>query len=304
MVLMADRGLLGDRPEAAIFANTMNEPGSVLRWLPYLELQLERIPIHVVYATRGSGNLRTENLRVHTTKDGQRRYWKDYIPFFTVHHKDGKHGMYRRKCTADFKIAPITRKAREIVGREDMLAWRKEYRATLQDYRNAQKLPAWETLTTKEKATFSKEFVSIHRENRFGPRPIVEQWIGISTDEADRMKPAAEPWIKNRWPLIELGFSRADCLEWMKARGYLKPPRSACTFCPYHSDAEWLSLTPEEFTDAVELEREAQKLAAECKTTWGVPYLHASRVPLDRVEFKKGDTKNRFSDECEGMCGN
>ena len=30
----------------------------------------------------------------------------------------------------------------------------------------------------------------------------VVQWIGISLDEVQRMKPARDPWAENRWPLI------------------------------------------------------------------------------------------------------
>jgi hypothetical protein len=35
---------------------------------------------------------------------------------------------------------------------------------------------------------------------------------------------------------------RSDCLDWMKDNGYSKPPRSACTFCPFHSMKEWREL--------------------------------------------------------------
>jgi hypothetical protein len=27
-------------------------------------------------------------------------------------------------------------------------------------------------------------------------------WIGISTDEAQRMKPSREPWLTSIWPLV------------------------------------------------------------------------------------------------------
>ena len=46
----------------------------------------------------------------------------------------------------------------------------------------------------------------------------VELWLGISTDEAIRMKPSRDRWIHNRYPLIEVGTSRKDCLEWWQAR--------------------------------------------------------------------------------------
>lgn len=134
-----------------------------------------------------------------------------------------------------------------------------------------------------------------------------EQWIGISTDEAHRMKPAKDPWITNRWPLIELGMSRDDCLKWMEERGYPRPPRSACIACPYHSDFEWARLKkeePMEFLRAAYWEKKYQEVAADDDVTTGVPFLHSSCKPLETVEFKTDDPKqNLFGNECEGMCG-
>ena len=66
-------------------------------------------------------------------------------------------------------------------------------------------------------------------------KPVI-QWIGISLDEAHRMKPSRDDWIENRWPLIDLRMKRHDCLRWMQEKGYPQPPRSACVFCPYMSD--------------------------------------------------------------------
>ena len=44
----------------------------------------------------------------------------------------------------------------------------------------------------------------------------VEMWLGISTDEAVRQKPDGEEWVTKRYPLIDLGFSRAQLLNWFK----------------------------------------------------------------------------------------
>src|SRR5690606_25704761 len=48
----------------------------------------------------------------------------------------------------------------------------------------------------------------------------VVQWIGISLDELQRMKPSRDAWAECRWPLIELCMTRRSCLEWMGANGY------------------------------------------------------------------------------------
>lgn len=136
------------------------------------------------------------------------------------------------------------------------------------------------------------------------------QMIGISLDEAHRMKPSRVKYATNTWPLIDLGMKRHDCLRWMHAHGFPKPPRSACVFCPYHSDTEWRRLRdeePEEFARAVEFERQysAAKQQTLSKTSFK-PFLHASRVPLDEVDFRTDEDHGQqvmFGNECEGMCG-
>jgi hypothetical protein len=63
--------------------------------------------------------------------------------------------------------------------------------------------------------------------------------MGISRDEVSRMKTNPLKYINNVYPLVEMEMRRSDCLTWMEEHRYPKPPRSACTFCPFHSTAEW-----------------------------------------------------------------
>jgi hypothetical protein len=134
-------------------------------------------------------------------------------------------------------------------------------------------------------------------------------WIGISTDEASRMKPARDPWVKSRWPLIENGISRAGCLEWMKRHGYPTPPRSSCVFCPFHNDTEWRRLKddePEEFARAVAFERTFQAAKANPENFHTTPFLHRKALPLDSIDFRSDEQRgqlNFFQNDCEGMCG-
>lgn len=144
---------------------------------------------------------------------------------------------------------------------------------------------------------------------RGGNELVAISWIGISKDEMTRMKASLFPYVENRWPLIEKGMTRMDCLKWMEDNGYPKPPRSACSYCPYHSNKEWQRIKteePEHFEEAVIFEKEAQKYADGCEVIKGKPFLHASLKPLGEIEFQ--DKKNQFEfswmDECEGMCGN
>lgn len=134
----------------------------------------------------------------------------------------------------------------------------------------------------------------------------VTQWIGISSDEVHRMKPSRLPYITHRWPLVDLGMRRRDCLDWMVARGHPQPPRSSCVFCPYHSNEEWLRLKtdePDDFLRAVKYEADFQKTAQEVGEWRGVPFLHRSLTPLAEVNFEPGAHANLFGNECEGICG-
>jgi hypothetical protein len=136
--------------------------------------------------------------------------------------------------------------------------------------------------------------------------PIVDQWIGISTDEASRMKDNREAWCHNRYPLIEMRMSRGDCLEWLKRHDYPLPGKSSCVFCPYHSNAEWRRLPPVEFARAVEVDRRLRDRAPEKYGAKGVLYLHRSCKPLDEVDMwtpEERDQGDLWGNECEGICG-
>ena len=143
----------------------------------------------------------------------------------------------------------------------------------------------------------------------------VTQWIGISWDEIQRIKPSRVPWSQHRWPLVELRMGRRDCLKWMETHGYPKPPRSACVYCPFHSDNEWRRLRdeePEEFARAIRFEKDLQAVKAKTEKMRGVPFLHPSLVPLDQVDLSTDIERGQlslwldeqsFGNECEGMCG-
>ncbi len=136
-------------------------------------------------------------------------------------------------------------------------------------------------------------------------------WIGISTDEAHRMKPSHVDYIENTWPLIDHAVSRLGCLEWMAAHNYPEPPRSACRFCPFHSDEEWLRIKtqePEEFIKVMEFESALQAAAKSQETLQGIPFLHDLAKPIGEIDFEKlyADSHRQlsmFGNECEGMCG-
>lgn len=134
----------------------------------------------------------------------------------------------------------------------------------------------------------------------------VEKWIGISTDEAHRMKPAREPWATHRWPLIERRMSRWDCLQWLRRHGYPEPPKSACWFCPYAGDARWRDMRdrrPAEWASAVALDASIRD--GFVGSTQRV-YMHDSLRALPEVDLSTPADRGQgdlFGNECEGLCG-
>lgn len=130
-----------------------------------------------------------------------------------------------------------------------------------------------------------------------------EMWLGISIDEASRMKPSRVKWCVNKYPLIDKSMSRDDCLVYLRKNGIEIPPKSACIGCPFHSDSYWKALkknSPEEFEDACSFDdaiRDSTKKGIKSPV-----YLHAQRKPLRNIKFEHGQM-DAFENECEGHCG-
>ena len=136
----------------------------------------------------------------------------------------------------------------------------------------------------------------------------VEMWMGISQDEAHRMRDSRDEWITNRYPLIEMELTRAQLYKWFEDRyPGRKLPRSACIGCPYHNNMEWKSIKendPKSFQDAVFIDRAIREVPRIRGSLKGEGYLHKSRQSLDTVDFSKEQDYDDFMEsECEGLCG-
>lgn len=131
--------------------------------------------------------------------------------------------------------------------------------------------------------------------------PMVRMWIGISRDEASRMRDSQVKWQVLYYPLIEKDMTRNDCLQWMESRGFPRPPKSSCIGCPFHSDHEWRTMSAEDFADACEVDEKIRK----CGGMRGDVYLHRSCKPLREVDFSTAEDRGQINwiNECLGMCG-
>jgi len=132
----------------------------------------------------------------------------------------------------------------------------------------------------------------------------VEQWLGISLDEIQRMKDADVKYITNRWPLIEKKMSRWDCKLWLEKHGLEIPPRSACVFCPFHSRSEWRDIrdnATEDWNKAVDIDNQIRKARPPYDLFVNVQRKPLGECDLDN-EVDKGQL-NLWDNECSGICG-
>jgi hypothetical protein len=232
-------------PDCAIFADTGDEPAAVYEHLAWLTSPgILPFPVHIAKCARS-----LKAALIAGDEDGAR------IPWHV-----GAGGMGGRNCTRNWKIRPIRRMIRKLLG--------------------------------------------VGPRGYVAPR-TVESWIGISTDEIERIKPSGCRFIHNRHILIEARMSRQGCYTWLEERQYRQPPKSRCKYCPYQDNGGWRSLrnSPDEWAEIVELDGWLRK-PAQIARFHGKVYLHPSRVPLAQADLTAELLgPDLFGHECEGMCG-
>lgn len=265
LYLMFMRGDIPIKLDAAIFADTQDEPADVYAHLEWLK-SLNGPEIIV-----GTAGRLSDHLKNGTNSTGQRFA---SIPAFTTRDEGANVGKVKRQCSKEYKVDVIGKLMRRVLcgcapGRS--------------------------------------------------PRGVkVNQFIGISLDEAGRaarLERRPPPrYLTRRYWLIEQNLTRADCVNYLADKVPHQTPRSACVFCPYHSDFEWNRQrieAPEDFAKSVEVDRilrmEGVVVNRQMDQTM---YLHRSCQPLELVQFDTSPPKSRaaqtvmnFAEECEGVCG-
>ncbi len=104
MALMAAKGELTPMPDCAIFADTGAEPWHVYDQLDEIQ---EEVPFPVYTVKQNDGLLAD-------IKNGLKGGRMASPPFFVAQQKG--RGMLRRQCTFEYKVKPIQRKIRELLG--------------------------------------------------------------------------------------------------------------------------------------------------------------------------------------------
>jgi hypothetical protein len=189
------------------------------------------------------------------------------IPAFTKG-ADGGVGQLRRQCTSEYKINVVER-------------------------------------------TIRRDILKLKPRQRVPKDVKIWQYVGFSTDEAGRAARArgrfnSRGWTDIGFPLIEDGMTRRDCMNYLETRVPHHVPRSACVYCPYKSNREWLSLKKaggQDWERAVEIDEALRQEGTFYNRNMKADiFLHRSCKPLDECSFDE-DQMHLFDLECEGGCG-
>ena len=313
MVLMAIHGLIKPTPDGIIFADPGWERQTTYDTIEWLKdyVKPHNIPFYVV----SGGNIRDDVLNPKLRNPSLPFYINTQRLITVAEQREQLEAEILETMPTPDTIAAITEESYH-----EILAYWKEGKE--------KELAAFDQRVADGKVTdyYSKEDTAMLRRqctSDYKIRPITKlvkkltncnfknpatQWIGISIDEIQRMKPPRVKYLKFRYPLIELKMGRGEIIQWMETNGFPVPSRSSCIGCPFHDDAEWMSLTDEEFEDACKFDEAKRESGMTHPKTDKVyysnrVYLHRSLKPLRERPFKKPDPDQQtFFDPKDEAC--
>lgn len=230
LALMAAAGDIGPI-DGAIFADTGWEPRRVYDHLDRLELVLiaAGIPLYRVSV----GNLRADSI------DPAHRFAS--VPYF-VRNADGSGGMARRQCTSEYKLSPIGRKVRELLG------------AQAPDFRRVPKgntAEQWIGFSLDEVGRVSDKDGVSYITKRY---PLLD--LRMTRDDCER-------WLRRRgWTSV----AKSACI--------------GCPYHGNRQWRDLRDNHPDEWADAVAFDESIRKGGARGLPLNGEAFLHRSRVPL------------------------
>lgn len=189
-----------------------------------------------------------------------------------------KFGKILRQCTGRYKVQPLERRMRELLGAP---VWGEPcvYCST-----SGRRVAPWDPWQREGTCSVCR---GTGERNRVGSVPKgtqVEQWIGFSADEYERATTAGFPaYVTPYHPLIQMGWTAARCVEWMAERGWKGVTKSSCMGCPFHDDDTWLEIADRHPGPFAELIAFDVRLREEGTGMRALRYLHESRKPLDQA---------------------
>ena len=142
------------------------------------------------------------------------------------------------------------------------------------------------------------------------PAESIEQWIGFTLDEYERMERSRVQYLVNRWPFIEQGQTRNDCIQYFVDRRLPVPVKSACIGCPYRLPSGWQDLRAgdeSEFEEAIEFDEKNRNnpLAVRNATTKDKLFVYKYVEPLKDADLQKDAAREKKGKQlplvtCEG----
>lgn len=167
-------------------------------------------------------------------------------------------GLSRRQCTSEYKLKPIKRQVRRLLG-----------------YPHPTRVP---------RGVFAEQWIGIsrdefHRAKDSGIRYLCSVfpllYLGGAADGRE-------------------GWTRDDCARYLRSRGWESTPKSACVGCPFSGNSRWRLLRdhfPDEWADAVEFDHAIRtgnaRGTAMGHSLRGEAFLHRSKKPLDQAPIDR-----------------
>lgn len=139
------------------------------------------------------------------------------------------------------------------------------YRGKLhEDYMKTGTLPVVgiRSCTTNFKIFPQRRFIREIVGNKNG-KVLANCWLGITTDESKREVKSNLQWIQNKFPLLEINYTRKDCIELNSKYNY-SVKKSGCFCCPYAGKNHFVKL----YQDHPELFKIVKEMESKYHKTW------------------------------------
>lgn len=293
MAYMALEGEL-QLPDLVVFADTGNEPPWVYATFNKIQMLLATKGVTVISTSRDNYNdLFGDIMSGKATTS---------LPVY-VKNADGSVGHMSRNCTSDYKTGPANKAIREwALTRAHAITTKQaewspnpivqHVNETL-DALEADRPEFYDQLKAM-RALYARPIIEGETTQVRMKRSVyVETWFGMTTDEMERTGERGPSWQRTRYPLVELGMSRTDCINWLTEHGYSVPHKSACVGCPYRSDPSWKWFKDNHsdlFQQVIDfdewLRSDAIKTHPTLKSVRGTLYMHRSCVPIGEIDFQ------------------
>ena len=256
LALMASRGEIKPMPDFAIFADTQWEPSGIYEHLEWLETQLS-FPVYRVTF----GDIR--EMALGTLDDDRKGKWSPTMPVFI---DSATSGMGTRQCTKNFKIEPIYKFIRKMMG-----------------YEKGQRLP---------KDTIVESWMGISRDEIQRMKDSREWWVSnrYPLIELNMTRHDCRVWFEDRFP--DRTLARSACI--------------GCPFRNDREWREMRDHDTESWADAVDFDHGLRSGINHAFGMDAPVYLHRSMMPLEMVDLSTEQDRGQldmFGEECEGMCG-